>query len=178
MNRNRLDTGGDATNPRDLTPEQEERLADYLAGTLDGEARKTLELELLEDDRLAGAMYSEINVASAVRAAGGEEAVTETADADQLAPAVDTSSDSDGRPRAVVVEIPWWRRWQLQIALPVAAAAMLAMVILPRLGTVPGDPSSTVYRGDSTRVETVLPSGAVVGWPRTFVWTASDAAAY
>jgi hypothetical protein len=145
---------GDPRGPREpdrLTPEQEERLADYLSGGMPATERLRFEQEALADDGLSAALYREVSLDASIAAA--------SASAEALAP----TSPRD--------PLRWFRlRWAIPAA---AVAVVLAGFFLIRdPGRIPpaGEPQPPTFRGEASLLEPVAPVGTVGTTPSLFHW--------
>jgi hypothetical protein len=126
----------------------DDRMAAYLAGELPAEEARALEREILGEDAKAEALYGDGNVAAAIDAAAASR-------------------------RRKVVPLPWWRRTSVRIVLPLAAAALAAIVLLP--SREPAPPGNETFRGKGARL--LSPVGDVDAVPSRFTWTRDAGAA-
>jgi hypothetical protein len=155
---------------RGLTPAQEERLADYLSGSLTPEARGRFEREILEDDALSAALYSEVNLETSLRASQGPAAGAPTATG---AATARRRSWFGGAGRGITL------RW----ALPVAGAAVVLIGFLLARGPLggpesanPGDAVDPIFRGAEGKLRLVAPIGSTPASPERFIWTREEGA--
>jgi hypothetical protein len=132
-----------------------DRIADYLDGSMDDDARDRFESELLQDESLAMTVYRELGV----RDAQGEPAPTR---ADVSVPRA-----SRGGARA-------WFGWLVPVA---ALAVAFAIWLRPGTPTDPGAPD--VARGSEVAVMLIAPDLRAASTPTMFTWaTVAGANAY
>jgi hypothetical protein len=136
------------------TARDENRLADYRAGRLSPEERRSFEESVLASDELAAELYAETSL----------DAALETA----------RKGDPSG---TVAGPERWWRRREVGFLVPLAAAALLLLVLRG-----PGDddgsgPAPPTFRGEDAVARCVSPIGDLAAPPARFVWTRDPAAA-
>lgn len=155
---------------RELTPEEAQRLADYLAGRLADAERQAVEQEILSSPAMAAALYEDVGVEGMLEESGGAG----------IAGVV--------RPLPMRPLAQGQRGW-LRVALPIAALLALAL-LTPRLlrmvwsgledfrfrsatrSATPG-PSAEAA---ATRPRGLSPSGRIPFPPTHFMWTSDPGA--
>jgi hypothetical protein len=151
-----------------------ERLERYLAGDMQERERREFENAILDNPDLATALYSDVQLQTAVAKAReanrGGRILPEEARARGELP------DAAGRERGpdVGARTPqtrhgrrWWQLPSLRWAVPaVAVVAMVSWVVFVQRG--PGD---DVFRGGDKAFEALAPVGDVDNVPTHFAWT-------
>jgi len=137
-----------------VTSAKDERIADYLAGSMKAEEREEFEREVLASDELAEAVYAETSLDDAIRRAG-------VAGAAQRAETKIVPMGSRG--------LAWWK-----VALPLAAA--IALIAIPLVDRDRAPETGPVFRGADSAFTIVGPTGRVASLER-FTWNDDPGAA-
>ena len=149
--------------PRELTPVQEERLARYRAGAMGDDERATFEREAVRDEALLEALYVEESLDALAADARGER--------EAPGPPALPMPVRDARPAIAERARRRWTRLAGAL-LPAAAAIVLAVGVFrwagrERRGTTGDD----VVRGGGVAAQPLEPTGDLAGTPARFVWS-------
>lgn len=135
---------------RSLTPDELDRLARYLAGSMDPAEQRSFEHAILEDPALADALYSQASLSARMPAA---------------APA----------PRVMPMPVRTRAAWRWAVAVP-AAAALIAAVVLTVPARLGRHAPTEILRGDEAVPRLLTPTGALERKPTRFTWTTAAGA--
>lgn len=129
-----------------MTDEKQE-LERYLAGEMNDAERQSFEREVLESDRLSDELYADSSVLVALEAAAEARRLRQARSADVRR---------------------WWRWPGMRWAVPAAAAAVVALLLVGRNPS--RTPSPAVFRGAHDGLEVLFPQGRVEAPPEVFAW--------
>jgi hypothetical protein len=136
-----------------VTSPKDDRVADYLAGTMTARERATFEQEVLASDELAEEIYAEKSLDEAIgRAVAARARHAET----KIVPLKARGPS-------------WWK-----VALPLAAA--IALVAIPLVQRERTQSPGPVFRGADSAFTIVAPTGPVASLDR-FTWNGDPGAA-